>query len=245
MCPEILTEVRRPYLLQTSTEEKSVSRPITLDVCPYPSCSVRGVAFNCLTEVPGAAHHGPRRPYFKQVLSTCGMCGGAVVMIVEATTVHLPFSSMHNGEWIENYKIRAVYPTPRVLGCPSDLPPGVEAAFMDGQRALQNEIYTPAAVMFRKALEVAVKGLGGKGRNLHDRIQSLASDPGITPAMLDWAHTVRLDANDGVHDDEPVTKEIAEELRDFAEDFLVYVFEMPKRVEARRAARAAKAAKPS
>lgn len=68
----------------------------------------------------------------------------------------------------------------------------------------------------------------------------------LTPDLQEWAHQVRLGGNDAAHDEEPFTKEEAEELLDFTELYLTYVYTLPGRLAERKArAVAAKAATPA
>lgn len=60
-----------------------------------------------------------------------------------------------------------------------------------------------------------------------------------------WAHSLRDEGNDAAHDplEEGEARTIAAELRDFARLFLVYVYELPGRVDERRRARGERKAK--
>lgn len=48
-----------------------------------------------------------------------------------------------------------------------------------------------------------------------------------------WAHEVRLGGNEAAHEDEPFSKEDAESLRNFIENFLTYAFTLPSAVKRR------------
>ena len=90
-------------------------------------------------------------------------------------------------------------------------------------------------MMSRKVLEVAVKALDPKGEgSLYKRIENLAKKNLITPDIKDWAHIIRDDGNTAAHEEEPVTKEFAQELLSFAEMFLMYTFTMPNMIKERR-----------
>ncbi|TPG09644.1 DUF4145 domain-containing protein [Sphingomonas oligophenolica] len=92
-------------------------------------------------------------------------------------------------------------------------------------------------MMYRKSLESATKVLdpGSDKKNLATRIKSLVSVHAITPALGSWANEVRLGGNEAAHEDDPFSKEDAEALHSFCENFLTYAFTMPSAV-ARRAA---------
>jgi len=65
-------------------------------------------------------------------------------------------------------------------------------------------------------------------------IKSLESDGLITGDLKDWAHIIREDGNESAHEEEPVTREFAEEIISFTELFLLYVFTMPGMVKAKK-----------
>jgi hypothetical protein len=89
-------------------------------------------------------------------------------------------------------------------------------------------------------MEVSLKTLHPEGKgSLYDRIEKLPDDKGVTPTMKQWAHEVRLIGRDAAHDDDLVTKEEAEDMQAFIELFLVYAFDLPTRIAARKAAHTA------
>jgi len=56
----------------------------------------------------------------------------------------------------------------------------------------------------------------------------------LTPDLKDWAHQVRLGGADAAHDADPFTSTEAEELLDFVELYLTYVYTLPGRLKERR-----------
>lgn len=94
--------------------------------------------------------------------------------------------------------------------------------------------------MFRKTLDVATRALDPdlKKFSLFHRIEKLAEDGMLTPAMRAWSHEIRLDGNDAVHDEKPETEDDATISQRFAEAFLTYAFTLPAMVKANRAKRA-------
>ena len=84
-------------------------------------------------------------------------------------------------------------------------------------------------------MEVAVKMLDPEGSgNLYNRIEKLEKTQLITPNLKDWAHIIRDDGNVAAHEEQPVTKEFAEEIFSFAEMFLMYSFTLPNMIKERR-----------
>jgi hypothetical protein len=129
------------------------------------------------------------------------------------------------------------WPTPRSTDAPADCPANVANFFKQGAKSLNGANFDAAGMMFRKSLETATKALDGnsKAKNLAGRIQELVSSHLLTPALGDWANEVRLGGNDAAHEENPFTKEEAEDLHHFTENFLNYAFTMPAAVSRRAA----------
>jgi len=158
------------------------------------------------------------------VLLQCGVCYHGVVAVTDYGTAHNWFSGHGRAPVMV-----ATYPKPEALQAPPDTPPNVQRAFLSGLDNLDRPNGTnAAAIMFRNSIEIAVKSLpdAPKSGNLKERINGLSPDL-ATPAMKAWAHHVRLEANDAVHEPEEFTKEDAETLHVFAEMFLTYAFTLP------------------
>jgi len=90
-------------------------------------------------------------------------------------------------------------------------------------------------MMFRKALEASAKALdpSSTAKNLAGRIRALVDSQALTPALGAWATEVRLGGNEAAHEEAPFTKEEAEALHHFTENFLNYAFTMPAAVNRR------------
>ena len=82
--------------------------------------------------------------------------------------------------------------------------------------------------------EVAALAEPRMPRDMAPRIDALATKGVITQDLREWAHQIRLDGNDAVHDEDPFKKEEAEELLDFTELFLTYVYTLPGRLAAKK-----------
>ena len=89
-----------------------------------------------------------------------------------------------------------------------------------------------------------LKAKGYKDGSLYTRIDKAAGDHLITDEMAEWAHDVRLDANDERHADEAATfpdEQDAQRCLDFATALGEFLFVLPSRVQRGRK-QAAKAA---
>jgi hypothetical protein len=76
-------------------------------------------------------------------------------------------------------------------------------------------------------------------QSLYKRIEKASSDQLITEGMKDWAHEIRLDANDQRHADQGVTLPTTADAQrniEFAQALGQFLFALPARVAQGRAA---------
>ncbi|MGL0787553.1 DUF4145 domain-containing protein [Xanthomonas translucens pv. undulosa] len=147
-----------------------------------------------------------------------------------------------SGEFEETGKHRfglhilARYPTPKTSAAPGGLSPAVARAYLQGVDNARRGHSDAAASMFRKAIDVATRELDPSfaGKNLAPRIDLLAEKGRLTADLKEWAHLIRLDGNQGAHDDEELTTAEIDQLHAFTELFLTYTFTLPAQVKARK-----------
>jgi hypothetical protein len=91
-----------------------------------------------------------------------------------------------------------------------------------------------AVMLAASAVDAMLKLKGYIEGSLYTRIQKAATDHVITADMAEWAHVVRLDANDQRHTDEAAalpTEADAQRVIDFATALAEIMFVLPKRVD--------------
>lgn len=98
-----------------------------------------------------------------------------------------------------------------------------------------NSLHTPAGAVMLTASSVdsMLKAKGYKDGVLNSRIKKAAEDHLITPEMAEWAHEVRLEANDQRHADEdaPLPDEAdAMKAIEFAKALAQFLFVLPDMV---------------
>lgn len=134
------------------------------------------------------------------------------------------------------YKVRIVLPEPANSALPSHLSPAVRKAYNAAcKNARMEDCEDAAAIMFRRAIETAIKekfpDLQG---SLIKRIDALSNKGDLPEAMKDWAHEIRLIGNDGAHEIGGVTKAEVSAAHGFADSFLRYLISLPEEVRLRR-----------
>lgn len=202
--------------------------------CPH--CLTRGAGFEVTYQ------WRPHRTITDaSMLAVCGICKGGMTLLSEfrlAGNAHPDLVREDVPYPGERFIIRATWP--RFAGrCPADVPPNVESFYNQGLENLSAGRWDAAGAMFRKSLDVATKIIAPdkRSKTLFARINELVTEGRLTEAIGEWAHEIRLDGNDAVHDDEPESDDDAAVMRRFAEAVLTYSFTLPALVATNRAKR--------
>ena len=98
-----------------------------------------------------------------------------------------------------------------------------------------------SVILSASAVDSMLKAKGLTEGSLHSRIEAAATNQLITADMKDWAHEVRLPANEQRHSDEDVelpTSDDAERSIMFAKALGEFLFVLPAKVAAGRTSRA-------
>ncbi|MGI4971706.1 MAG: DUF4145 domain-containing protein [Janthinobacterium lividum] len=104
-----------------------------------------------------------------------------------------------------------------------------------------NSIHAPAGsvMLCASSIDAMLKDKGYTTGSLYVRINKAAEDHLITAGMKEWAHEIRLDANDQRHADQeaalPTTAD-AQRSIDFAQALGQFLYALPARVAQGRAA---------
>lgn len=160
---------------------------------------------------------------------TCSRCGGVVL----AAARFYGASSMD--------PVSEIYPTP--VQVDDALPPTAKEYLTQAIDSL----HAPAGsvMLCASAVDAMLKSKGYTAGSLYTRINKAADDHLITEGMKEWAHEVRLDANDQRHADETATlptTAAAQRSIEFAQSLGQFLFALPAQVARGRAATQAMAA---
>ncbi len=178
--------------------------------CPH--CSVHRPMLSSLTEFNTKSHNGGNRRTWRCYV--CGNCGGVVLA-----------AAYSDGDVA--YEI---YPQPQIV---DETIPERARTFLE--QAI-NSIHAPAGsvMLSASAVDAMLKEKGYNSGSLYKRIEKAAEDHLITQSMAEWAHEVRLDANDQRHADEnadlPNEKD-AQRVIDFVTALAQFLFVLPNRVQ--------------
>ena len=164
----------------------------------------------------------------------CRGCWKGVVLEVIRNNPRGPLKpSDATGSLFSSFTPIEIYPKQASIFAPEHVPDRIAKNYTEACDSLRRQSFTSAVMMFRKVLERSTRELAPKGAtisdNLFKRIEELAQQNAITEAMRDWAHVIRLDGNEAVHDEDP-DKDAATQIQQFTELFLLYCFTLPERV---------------
>jgi hypothetical protein len=208
--------------------------------CPH--CGAERVGFNIVAEQERSStieddYRNDLRIWYD--LAICSKCGWAVIAVfshMESNHPKLPSPQQCPSDpenW--GFKLMVVWPRLRPSRVPDHLPEPLPNIFLQAEKARKRGDWDASGAMSRKTLDVATKLLmrdvAGQHRNLGPRIDALAKAGRLTNDLQKWAHHVRLEGNDAAHDEDPFTGPEAEELLDFTELFLTYVYSLPGRLK--------------
>ena len=130
--------------------------------------------------------------------------------------------------------IEQLWPEAPKPNVPDYLPADVESMMLEAEEVRLGKNFRSARATYRTVLDIATKELcptrRGKRLRLIDRIDRLAKEHRITPALAEWAHAVRAITNESAHTAELVSREEAAEVAEITRMMLVYLFELPERV---------------
>ena len=158
------------------------------------------------------AHSGGATRFWR--IYKCSSCGGLVTAA----------SNQNQGEVTE------YYPSGVVI---DDSVPGAAGEYL--KQAIDT-IHAPAGSVMLSAssVDAMLKAKGYKEGNLYSRINKAVEDHLITAEMAQWAHDIRLDANDQRHADEQAvlpTDADAKKSVAFAIALAQFLFVLPARVQ--------------
>lgn len=192
---------------------------LQLDRCPH--CGIAQPRLQRLWKGDTKNHKGSRGRHWGTY--ACATCGGVILAVAPSNP--------------QNSSITELWPAPESVA--EEIP---ERAKEYLSQALSS-IHAPigAVVTAAAAVDAMLKAKGYRDGSLYSRIDEAAKDHVITPEMAEWAHEVRLDANEQRHADEGATlpsTDDAARVIEFARALGQFLFVLPARVARGRRAKA-------
>lgn len=217
--------------------------------CPHCANQV-DLAFNNLFHYRIAKTNGPVQEHFRKDMhrrdeemlcygaGNCSICEEPCLAIFRTPASHLHAvlhaakdSMRASGKFVaEHARLEMIYPEPPKPADDPSYPKKVRELFPELQQ-MAGRGASPSIVVggCRSVLEVACVELGGEGKSLQKKIDSLLEKGVLTQPLAEWSHRLRLDGNAAVHEID-ATPEQAKELVAFARLFLEVTFALPARI---------------
>jgi hypothetical protein len=209
--------------------------------CPH--CGADKIGFNVVHQYPASTKPAGIQIRYRTWLS-CSACEEGIIGIFQypdriafqpndGAPMQCPIDPRMLG-----WHLNTTYPSPQPSKCPSYTPDDLKRIFLQADKAQRRGDPDASGAMSRKVVDVSTQQLLGeeskKYGNIRGRIDALALNGTLTIDLKDWAHQVRLGGNDAAHDIDPFTMPEADELLNFAELYLTYVYTLPGRLKERR-----------
>lgn len=160
------------------------------------------------------SNDGENKRFWK--VYVCSRCGGAVTAAAEKVNGYIQKRSIHPG----------------ITGVDEEIPNPAREYL----RQALNSRHSPAGsvMLCASAVDAMLKAKSYKNGSLFTRTSQAAKDHLITAEMAEWAHQVRLDANDQRHADEKVLlpdEKDAGRCIEFALVLGEFMFVLPSRIQ--------------
>ncbi|MEJ0025896.1 MAG: DUF4145 domain-containing protein [Rhizomicrobium sp.] len=174
---------------------------------------------------------------FKVVHLTCPRCGlpsGAALLpgIGNWNDLLKSGRDVTDARWT----VSRFWPETPAPNVPEYLPPDVERVYLQAERNFPVEGNEEASgIMYRKALDVSLKKIDpALAGMLGQKIKKLAASGKLTKEIAEWSDSIRDIGNDAAHEEAPISRDELEDLRNFSEMVLRYLFSLPGAVMLRR-----------
>lgn len=195
-----------------------------IDVCPH--CGAKAHFIMLFNE----SYKQKNRDLIHYVIFRCVPCKRLIL-----ETYRFRQNEYDNSENLEALGWQDKFPTEEITFInkfESVIPVDILSDFKEGVICLSNKCPKAAVAMFRRSLQSSVINMGAD--STLDLVKQIKSIKNLTDDIKDWAHNIRIFGNWGAHpqDDnlKDVSMELANEVKDFLEEFFNYVYLMPSRV---------------
>lgn len=142
---------------------------------------------------------------------------------------------------LQGYHVQKIWPAVEKIDVPAAVPERVARNFVEAAESRKARHWNAACASYRRCMEIALKQFAPdvEAWKLEKRIDKLAAENRITPAIQQWAHELRLDGNEAVHADEDASEEMVDQMHHLTYFLLTYLYTLPNQIEEVRARREA------
>jgi hypothetical protein len=156
----------------------------------------------------------------------CGQCGNYMFAFWSASSHGHGSGAMHDHHVLPWYRSTTDYP--------KHWPPDVGRYWVEARRSIEGKNWTAAGLMARSAIQLVARSHEAEGKNLKEEIDDLAAKGLLPPITKEWAHEVRLLANEGTHPKPGTTgtdEKDAKDVVEFLSFLMTVMYNLPKQIE--------------
>lgn len=155
----------------------------------------------------------------------CGHCGNYMFAFWSA-------AMSGGGSGIHDYKVLPWHQS--TTDHPKHWPDDVGNYWVEARRSIEGKNWTAAALMARSAIQLVARSHKATGKNLKEEIDDLAAKGLILPSMNEFAHEVRVLANEGTHP-QPGTRGTSEkdakDVVEFLSFLMTVMYNLPEQIK--------------
>jgi hypothetical protein len=173
---------------------------------------------------------------------TCGHCGNQLASEKGYVGRSPAFPQLTRYIYLCHHCLKPTYFDPTGVQIPGafygnslkDIPQDVEALYNEARNCTSCNAYTASVLCSRKLLmNIAVSKGAAEGLKFIEYIEFMADKNFIPPDGKDWVDHIRKKGNEATHEITIMKKEEAEELIDFIEMLLKFIYEFPASIKRR------------
>lgn len=136
---------------------------------------------------------------------------------------------------MSGWRLLLTFPTETSNRVPEHTPPDIARVFRQAKAMHRRNELDGAAILYGKVIDIATKAIDSSiVGGLAARIDKLAEAGKLPTEVRAWAHEIRIMRNDAAHTAEEPKKTDVDEIGEFAEAFLEYVFTLPTKFKNRQ-----------
>ena len=172
---------------------------------------------------------------YKCVLLECPSCQGVLLGLCDYD-IYIAFDGTEQEGWSLPKRL---WPDPQ-KSYDVSIPPLVRHSLEDARKCFEAQVYTACVVMCGRALEAICNEKTGES-NLARGLQTLKSTNQIDDRLFNWGEALRKERNIGAHaSEETISRPDAQDILDFANAIVEYIYVLTAKFEAYKARKANK-----
>lgn len=171
----------------------------------------------------------------EKVLFRCNKCKEISLFSRASVLSPVDGNPFTNGDWFDDWTdYYRLYPKKIYLDY--SVPKIIKESFGESQKLYENGFFNPAMTSLRRTLEnICIEKRINKKLKLEDKLKKLLELNIIDQKLYDWGEALRLAGNLTAHSNEQIKKEDLQDMFDFIEFMINYIFVLSIKFESYKA----------